>query len=61
MHNLQALQLPEKRKGRVFVEALIQEPAGQPVPFSEYLREDRFLYELRRRVNVFLVTENCSE
>ena len=24
MHDLQALQLPEKRKGRVFVEALIQ-------------------------------------
>lgn len=34
MHDLRALQLPEERKGRVFVEALIQEPAGQTVPLA---------------------------
>ncbi|MBQ7867656.1 MAG: DUF4091 domain-containing protein [Clostridia bacterium] len=51
LRDLRALQMLESLKGRAFVESLISRLAGQKITFSDYPRNDAFVYELRRCVN----------
>jgi len=51
LRDLRALEMLESLRGRAYVEELIRTLAGQEITFSDYPRNDAFLYELRLRVN----------